>query len=147
MVELREKERLYEFLLGLDSDFAVIRTQILAMKPTPSLSNSYHMVAEDEHQRNVTTGKKITIEMAALQVNRKESRPQKKSWQKNEKGGLTNKTENCTHCGKGGHSREGCFERIGYPDWWPGKTKKENFKPKAAFADSVPSPVPGLSNE
>nr|GFA28308.1 hypothetical protein [Tanacetum cinerariifolium] len=121
LVELKEKERLYEFLLGLDSDFTVIRTQILTMKPTPNLSNSYHMVAEDEHQRNVTI--------------------------KNEKGGSTSKTENCTNCGKDGHSREGCFELIGYPDWWPGKEKKENFKLKAAFADPVSSPILGLTNK
>ncbi|GKA95037.1 putative RNA-directed DNA polymerase [Tanacetum coccineum] len=147
LVELKEKERLYKFLLGLDSDFDVIRTQILAMKPTPSLSNSYHMVGEDEHQRNVTIGKKTTTEMAALQVNRKENQPQKKSWQKNEKGGSASKTENCTNCGKDGHSREGCFELIGYPDWWPRKARKENFKPKAAVADPVSSPIHGLTNE
>ncbi|KAJ0920332.1 putative retrotransposon gag domain, retrotransposon Copia-like protein [Helianthus annuus] len=29
--ELKDKERLYEFLLGLDSEFSTIRTQILAM--------------------------------------------------------------------------------------------------------------------
>nr|GFB06759.1 hypothetical protein [Tanacetum cinerariifolium] len=104
LVELKQKERLYEFLLGLDSDFIVIRAQILAMKPTPSLSNSYHMMAKDEHQRNVTVRKKTTIKMAALQL-------------------------------------------IGYPNWWPGKAKKENFKPNAAFFDLVSSPIPGLTNE
>ncbi|GKA49709.1 putative RNA-directed DNA polymerase [Tanacetum coccineum] len=105
------------------------------------------MVGEDEHQRNVTIGKKTTTEMAALQVNRKENQPQKKSWQKNEKGGSASKTENCTNCGKDGHSREGCFELIGYPDWWPRKARKENFKPKAAVADPVSSPIHGLTNE
>ncbi|KAM0024788.1 putative RNA-directed DNA polymerase [Helianthus debilis subsp. tardiflorus] len=148
LVELKEKERLYEFLLGLDITFAVIRTQILAMKPTPSLSNAYHMVAEDEQQRNVTTGKKIVTEPAAFQTfqnNRKDSQPQKaKSWQKNEK---DSKAEHCTFCGRDGHNREGCFKRIGYPEWWPGKTKKESFKPKAGLAESVTSPVPGLTDE
>ena len=46
--ELREKERTYEFLMGLDEDFAVIRTQVLAMKPTPSIGTVYHLLAEDE---------------------------------------------------------------------------------------------------
>nr|GEV71830.1 putative Gag-pre-integrase domain, Gag-polypeptide of LTR copia-type [Tanacetum cinerariifolium] len=35
--ELKEKERLYEFLIGLDCEFSIVRTQILAMNPTPSL--------------------------------------------------------------------------------------------------------------
>ncbi|KAM0044971.1 putative RNA-directed DNA polymerase [Helianthus debilis subsp. tardiflorus] len=147
LTQLKEKERLYEFLLGLDSAFAVIRTQILAMKPTPSLSNAYHMVAEDEQQRNVATGKKIATESVAFQASqtgRKDSQPQKKPWQKNEK---DNKAEHCTFCGRDGHNREGCFKRVGYPDWWPGKGKKENFKPKAALAESTVSPIPGLTDE
>nr|GEW06400.1 putative reverse transcriptase, RNA-dependent DNA polymerase, Gag-polypeptide of LTR copia-type [Tanacetum cinerariifolium] len=38
-----EKQKLYEFLIGLDSDFNVIRTQILATKPVPTLGTAYHM--------------------------------------------------------------------------------------------------------
>ncbi|XP_023771232.1 uncharacterized protein LOC111919910 [Lactuca sativa] len=48
--EVKEKERSYEFLMGLDDDFSVVRTQILAMKPTPSLRTIYHLVAESEQQ-------------------------------------------------------------------------------------------------
>nr|GEV91432.1 retrovirus-related Pol polyprotein from transposon TNT 1-94 [Tanacetum cinerariifolium] len=46
-----EKKKLYEFLMGLDSDFNVIRTQILATKPVSTLGTAYHMVAEDERVR------------------------------------------------------------------------------------------------
>ncbi|XP_076954140.1 uncharacterized protein LOC143628419 [Bidens hawaiensis] len=46
--EHREKDHLYEFLMGLDNEFTVIRTQILATKPTPSLTAAYHMVHDDE---------------------------------------------------------------------------------------------------
>ncbi|XP_023747499.1 uncharacterized protein LOC111895654 [Lactuca sativa] len=46
--EVKEKETTYEFLMGLDEEFAIIRTQILAMKPTPTLGISYHLVVEDE---------------------------------------------------------------------------------------------------
>nr|KAJ0206362.1 hypothetical protein LSAT_V11C500295500 [Lactuca sativa] len=35
--QLREKERLYEFLMGLDSKLTIIRTQILSTNPIPSL--------------------------------------------------------------------------------------------------------------
>ncbi|GJQ91627.1 putative RNA-directed DNA polymerase [Tanacetum coccineum] len=52
--EHQEKERLYEFLMGLDAEFTVIRTQILATKPVPSLGTAYHMVAEDDRQRAVS---------------------------------------------------------------------------------------------
>ncbi|KAI3776447.1 hypothetical protein L1987_46232 [Smallanthus sonchifolius] len=147
LVESKEKERLYEFLLGLDADFSVIRTQLLAMKPTPSLSNAYHMVAEDEQQRTIATGKKTIPEAAAFQANRKETSSSKKPWQKGDKTSTANKVEHCTFYGKDGHNKEGCFKRIGYPDWWPGNPKKEGPKPKAALAETLPSSVPGLTEE
>ncbi|KAM0006274.1 putative retrotransposon Copia-like protein [Helianthus debilis subsp. tardiflorus] len=151
LVELKEKERLYEFLLGVDADFAVIRTQILAMKPTPTLGVAYHMVSEDEQQRNLSTNKRGTIENAAFQASqfaRKEGQTQRRIWSKQEKGsGLINKNEHCTFCGKDGHNRDGCFKRIGYPEWWPGKGKKDGAKPKAAMVESTSSPVPGMTDE
>ncbi|KAJ0492662.1 putative retrotransposon Copia-like protein [Helianthus annuus] len=61
LIELREKERLYEFLLGLDSEYGTIRTQILAMKPTPSLGIAYHLVADDEQQRAVSGSKGMIL--------------------------------------------------------------------------------------
>ncbi|XP_022000581.1 uncharacterized protein LOC110898135 [Helianthus annuus] len=48
LIEHKENERLYGFLMGLNSDFSVIRTQILTMNPTPTLTNVYHLVTEDE---------------------------------------------------------------------------------------------------
>lgn len=55
--------------------------------------------------------------------------------------------ENCSHFGRNGHNRDGCFKRIGYPDWWPSKTKQDKNKTKAAFVESTTSPILGLSNE
>ncbi|XP_024986559.1 uncharacterized protein LOC112521800 [Cynara cardunculus var. scolymus] len=66
--ELRDKERLYEFLLGLNSNFSTIRTQILAMKPIPTLGEAYHIVAEDEQQGVVSAGKKTNTETVAFQA-------------------------------------------------------------------------------
>lgn len=48
MTEFRENGRLYEFLMGLDSDFATIRTQIISMMPSPTLGEAYHLVSENE---------------------------------------------------------------------------------------------------
>ncbi|XP_022040031.1 uncharacterized protein LOC110942567 [Helianthus annuus] len=54
MVELKDKVRLYEFLLGLDSNFGTIRTQILVMKSMTSLGATYHLVTDVERQRAVS---------------------------------------------------------------------------------------------
>ncbi|CAL1393764.1 unnamed protein product [Linum trigynum] len=39
--ESEENERLFDILMGLDDAFGIIKTQILAMIPTPSLANAY----------------------------------------------------------------------------------------------------------
>ncbi|XP_022040326.1 uncharacterized protein LOC110942873 [Helianthus annuus] len=67
LVEPQEKEKLYEFLMGLDSEFAVIKTQILATTSTPGLRTAYHLVAEDERQRAIG-GKRTSVEAAAFKA-------------------------------------------------------------------------------
>ncbi|XP_019198424.1 PREDICTED: uncharacterized protein LOC109192306 [Ipomoea nil] len=48
LADMKENEQLYDFLMGLDEEFNVVKSQILSSKPTPSLSRAYHMVSEDE---------------------------------------------------------------------------------------------------
>ncbi|KAI3714737.1 hypothetical protein L6452_21696 [Arctium lappa] len=150
LVEVKEKEQLYEFLLGLDGDFGTIRTQILAMKPTPSLGTAYHLVAEDEQQRAISSAKKPAIEPAAFQSyvpGKRDSNQQTRSVAKGGKRGMGEPDEHCNFCGKDGHNREGCFKRIGYPDWWPGKGKQDKPKRRAAFVGGEQDRVPNLTNE
>lgn len=64
--ESKDKERFYKFLMGLDNEYYTIKTQILAMKPTPSLSAVFHLVAEDEHERAITATKKPTNKVTAF---------------------------------------------------------------------------------
>ncbi|XP_076889651.1 uncharacterized protein LOC143540461 [Bidens hawaiensis] len=68
LVDHQAKERMYEFLMGLDSEFNVIKTQILAMTPAPSLNSAYHLVYQDEQQRAITAEKKPTTDVAAFKV-------------------------------------------------------------------------------
>ncbi|KAI3667046.1 hypothetical protein L6452_42088 [Arctium lappa] len=152
--ELKEKERLYEFLMGLDENFSVIRTQILAMKPTPTLGATYHLVAEDEQQRAITgASKRPGVEATAFQVNYmsqkggQQAQGANKVTPKVSKLPVNEKLEKCTFCGKDGHTKDGCFKIIGYPDWWPGKEKKEKSKPKATSVEIGSSPIPGLTDE
>ncbi|KAJ9561856.1 LOW QUALITY PROTEIN: hypothetical protein OSB04_007016 [Centaurea solstitialis] len=151
IVELKEKERLYEFLMGLDDKFSVIRTQILAMSPVPSLGNAYHLVAEDERQRTISGDKKPATESAAFRTfthGRKEGNSNHQRHRPTIKDNKCSEVvEHYTFCGKDGHHREGCFKRVGYPDWWPGNKKRDESKPKAACIETNTSPVPGLTNE
>ncbi|XP_071690278.1 uncharacterized protein [Rutidosis leptorrhynchoides] len=149
---IKDKERLYEFFMGLDSQFSVIITQILAMNPVLNLRNAYHLVAEDERQRAISTDKRSGDEVAAFKASshmrREGNRQQKRDSSFSKYTKKIETTESYTHCGKKGHTRDRCFKRIGYPEWWPGNKKKEEAKPKVAFAESKNhSPIPGLTKE
>jgi hypothetical protein len=48
--DFQEKERLYQFLMGLDGGFSTIRTQVLSMRPNPTLREAYRLASEDEQQ-------------------------------------------------------------------------------------------------
>ncbi|KAI3736523.1 hypothetical protein L2E82_26344 [Cichorium intybus] len=148
--ESKEKERLYEFLLGLDDVFSTVRTQILTSKPTPTLGTAYHLVAEDEQQRAIAATRRPVHDASAFQSFTKRETPndaQRNKGYSKEAKRSNQEMEQCTFCGKGGHNKEGCFKRIGYPEWWPGKGKKEKDNPKAALVNTDSSPVPGLTNE
>ncbi|GJZ65658.1 integrase [Tanacetum coccineum] len=140
----RKKEKLYQFLMGLDTEFAVIKTEILAMNPIPTLGNVYHLVAEKERQRPISGVKKAPPESAAFKaykpVRRENNVSQNKTVPKYQKRGDTE--EKYTKCGRSGHTRDGCFKINGYPDWWPGKVK-----PRATHVETEASPVPGLTKE
>ncbi|KAM0035947.1 hypothetical protein Hdeb2414_s0015g00452511 [Helianthus debilis subsp. tardiflorus] len=61
--------------MGLDGEFSIIRTQILATKSIPSLGSAYHLVAEDEQQRAIAGVKRPVNETMAFQTSMKRGGP------------------------------------------------------------------------
>ncbi|XP_076945441.1 uncharacterized protein LOC143616514 [Bidens hawaiensis] len=103
--DLRDKERLYEFLLGLDNYYSTIRTQLLVMKPTPTLGEAYRLVSEDEQQKAVTEGRKLNPDSTvAFQTHVKRDGPDNfnKGQPRNAKGGKNEKEGHCELCNKDG---------------------------------------------
>jgi hypothetical protein len=47
-IDAREKERVHQFMLGLNDHFSTIRSQILNIEPLPTLSKVYSMVTQEE---------------------------------------------------------------------------------------------------
>ncbi|MFS7957032.1 putative RNA-directed DNA polymerase [Helianthus anomalus] len=134
--------------MGLDNEFSVIKTQILALKLTPNLGSAYHLVAEDERQRLITTERRSGAETVAFKAHvpgRRDGGHRRDKTGSKERGEAV---EHCDFCDRDGHNRNGCFKRIGYPDWWPGnKGKREEAKPKAACVGTDPCPMPGLTKD
>jgi hypothetical protein len=127
------------------------------MSPTPTLGNVYRLVSEDEKHRAIVADKVTPTESVAFKAfipakreNKHGSKRDKQPAPKEEKrSSLADKRmdtiEHCTHCGRNGHNRDGCFKLIGYPEWWPGNKRRDDTKPKAACVDSSEGPVPGLT--
>nr|XP_043620345.1 uncharacterized protein LOC122592214 [Erigeron canadensis] len=125
LMEFKDKERLYEFFMGLDPDFSTIRTHVLSMKTTPTLGEAYRLASEEEQQKLITLNKRAAVEPAAFKA--QGYREGSYGFGRGYKGGSKDfkrnngdKVDHCNECGKDGHKRESCFEIIGYPDWWPG---------------------------
>lgn len=54
LMMVREKEHLFDFLMGVDDSFSPVKTHILSITPIPILGAAYHLVAEDEQQRQIS---------------------------------------------------------------------------------------------
>ncbi|CAH9146114.1 unnamed protein product [Cuscuta epithymum] len=168
MNEIRDREHLYDFLMGLDDYYASLKSQILATRPIPTLTFAYHLISEGEQHRNIASTRKSGLEGAAFQT---QGKPLIDGGRK-----VSNKDGRfCTHCGKTNHSYETCFEIVGYPANWnvrgkdtkphsgrqregrPGEhhtrstdrgiSQKRGSQPKAAHVDFPDNSVMGLSSD
>ncbi|GMJ04700.1 hypothetical protein HRI_004139200 [Hibiscus trionum] len=91
------KERLYEFLAGLNRDLDEVRGRILGRTTLPTIGEAFAEVRREEKRRLIMLGD--TRELKPVH-----------SWAW------------CSHCNRVGHTKEKCFKLHGYP----GKNQKEN---------------------
>ncbi|GLT39324.1 hypothetical protein SLA2020_135220 [Shorea laevis] len=103
----KEVEKVHQFLMGLNDNFSTMRSQILNMEPLPSLNKVYAMATKEERQQAVASARSPVIEATALAA-------------KSHSNMRTNASgkPRCDHCKKVGHTKDKCFEIIGYPTSW-----------------------------
>ncbi|KAG6393276.1 hypothetical protein SASPL_147517 [Salvia splendens] len=153
LIAMKEKERLYEFLMGLDESFGTVKTQILSTKPVVSLGASFHLVSEDERQKQIYATEKTSVGAAAFQT--QAARLNDKNWREPKEN--RREPKKCTHCGKLYHSVEECYEIVGYPKQGErggrnsGKKEDSRYKlrgtNKSAHMAAGSSPLPGITTE
>nr|GMD96947.1 retrovirus-related Pol polyprotein from transposon TNT 1-94 [Ipomoea batatas] len=108
----KEEERVHQFLMGLDGEqYNTIRSNILSQDLLPNLNRVYHMVVQDEQARTIVSthdnrSNLVSYVMRAGQGNRV-------TLGRTKKDGVT-----CVHCHRIRHDTSGCFQLIGYLDWW-----------------------------
>ncbi|KAL2240732.1 UNVERIFIED_CONTAM: hypothetical protein Sindi_0714400, partial [Sesamum indicum] len=85
------------------------------MEPFSDSNKAYSMVLRVEKQSEVNSGQAYTTPNMAMQAFKKLDFS--RNFQKR-KVVVDKKSLICKHCGKSGHLKEGCFEIIGYPEWY-----------------------------
>ncbi|KAJ0076392.1 hypothetical protein Patl1_33680 [Pistacia atlantica] len=96
--------------------------------PVPNLEESYSEVRREAVRQTTLKGESGNIETSAMVAqNRSQHVKSSKSY---------NKDKKCTHCNKSGHTKNQCFELVGYPNWWDHNRdqRKKNSKKNSIAA-------------
>ncbi|KAH9718181.1 retrovirus-related pol polyprotein from transposon RE1 [Citrus sinensis] len=120
-----ERLRVHIFLAGLDEEFNQVRGEILRKEIISDLEECYSLIRRED-ARQSKLNKKVDSETSAMIARQQ---PQRKFVDKS--------SLHCTHCKKNGHTKEHCFEIIGYPDWWDTRKKNTKHESKTAVAEST----------
>lgn len=128
----KEKQKLIQFLIGLNETFASVRSALLMRQPLPSLSVAYSVLLQEENQRSVSNllvDDPVDPNTAALNsVVRYGDNGGNPSRKRIDKSGWL-----CSFCGKKGHRVDTYWKKHGLPD---NLKKKWNVPMKAHIAVS-----------
>jgi hypothetical protein len=130
---LLQEDRVYTFLNGIDDRLDNIRSDVLQMRPFPSIEQAYaHVRREALRQAVISAGDPDSTSGAVLatkglKLNPSPSYAGAASSPHPRRPNVTPRSQNskttpdglkCSHCGKQNHTSENCFKKNGYPDWW-----------------------------
>ena len=96
------------FLIDLNENFSVVKSQILLMDPLPSLNKKISMVILHEKQGNFAVGDDSKSLINVVDYKRPQGRG---------RGLIQNSGSRriCTYCGRNGHTMETCYRKHGLP--------------------------------
>lgn len=114
--------KLSQFLMGLNEHYTDVRGQLLMMQPTPTNSQAFSLLLQEESQREFSKSIQSPLsDSMAMNVKYNNlskfknfsSTPNVSSSQKR----ITDNSSLCDYCNNVGHTRDKCFCPHGYPDW------------------------------
>lgn len=133
-----QKMRVYTFLDGLDDTLDGMRAQVVLLSPFPTIEQAYGYIRREATRQGIMIKGIESNSVAMVSKGYKFGKTydlQSKNPSHPDKAKLK-----CTNCGKGRHTKDQCFEIVGYPEWWKGDKKKryeEEGKGVAATTFSV----------
>jgi len=113
LTKQHEEQKLFQFLNGLDELYAAQRSQILLMSPLPSVESVCSMLQQEELQKQVLEDVHPLLESSALLSKNVD---------------VQHGEMKCSVCGNKGHTKEKCWQVIGYPSWHPRSRKHPQKK-------------------
>ncbi|CAH9138233.1 unnamed protein product, partial [Cuscuta epithymum] len=121
ILDRENRNRLLDFLMGLDDKYEVIRGQILGIDPLPTVNQAYFSVQQVEMQKNISSGIFVDQDATAMAVQKPtdgyvtggkgNTSSSNMSWDHNAKMNDYKKTKKfCDYCHKTNHTREFCWK-------------------------------------
>ncbi|KAL4385806.1 hypothetical protein GQ457_15G016130 [Hibiscus cannabinus] len=119
------KERLYEFLAGLNRDLDEARGRILGRTTLPTTGEAFAEVRREEKRRLVMLGDTKPLSIAGHHPPENSTLISRVPQSQRFKAGIDSgsKRQWCSHCNRIGHKKEKCFKLHGYPR----KIRKESM--------------------
>ena len=138
-----QDQRLCQFVYAIDSKYETTKREILKMDPLPSVDYAYNLVQQEETRLQVLQTGNNNGGVAADGIG---AGLAVRGWQNQASGsrgggrsgtGRNRRSEEedksklvCSYCKRKRHTKESCFELVGYPDWW----EEKHGKPQPPWA-------------
>ncbi|CAL5398040.1 unnamed protein product [Camellia sinensis] len=136
-----ERLRVHIFLAGSEEFFEQIHGEILRKDPVPNLEECYSLIRRKVVRRTTLKGESENTEASAMVAKNRPNQQERMTPNHHKPtNGVDKSTYKCTHCNQFGHTKNRCFELVGYPEWWdPSRDpRKRNSKaiPTAAVVQT-----------
>jgi len=125
-VDHLNRQKLYQFLMGLNESFGQARSQILLMNPIPTVNHAYAMVVNDECQKMASSRSSIGLSSmgsTGMDPLAMYSRTGGGSSSQGVNKFKRNFQVVCDFCRCKGHTKDQCYKLIGYPSDFKSKRK------------------------
>ena len=115
----REAEKIHQFVMGLDeSRFGKICQSIISSDSELDIGEIYAKIIREEQRLNSSKDRE-TQQLAVGFIAKTNSVSDQQTSRTNSVGPeKRDRVPTCSHCGRRGHDKAGCWQLIGFPDWW-----------------------------
>ena len=128
--KLIEKERVYDFLAGLNDIFDQIRVQVPGRDPFPSLRQAYSHVQQEKSRRNVMLPT-ASIERISMLFYSSTTITKFDAAKTDSTKGTEQDNIKCDYCGKPRHTRDTCWKLHGRLMHGRGDKRFGGIRPRA----------------